>query len=344
MREVWVCFSTHRIEILPFAQNYMQNADLIILEEPYNPYLDKFLKEEIDEDTYLKTEEFWFPQFVRETLKILRELYKRGKKILQIEPYLEKIKLIQEKLEKEEKINLNSDEVLREVYKAENKAVGKLLEFYEASIKKDFETVVEKVKEFSKADAERFRLRDYLRAKKIIENLPQKGKVYIEAGTIHQYLKKLLILVLRKNTKVLHKFLLEEVFKPLFNKPFIFPPGEALTLRYIFSLKKNDLLENILAARSLIYIRIIPKDELIPTEKNPFPHLKKELKAILMVNLLNFEDCKNLYKRLMFIKDSEEGEKEVESYVKKYLGTPIHIPDDVFFIRIWNNLKNGQSF
>lgn len=342
--EVLLSFSTHRTEVLPFAKGYLEQADWIILEEPYNPDFKRFLSEELDEETYLKTEDFWFPRFVKETLRMLRGFYKEGKKILQIEPYLERVKLIQERLERDESIDLDSDEELRKIYFLENNAVGKLLEFYEASLKGNFETIIEKVKSFSQADAERFKFRDYLRAKKIVEvlkTLPNEGRVYIEAGTIHQYFKKLLTLALKDKIKVLHKFLLEELFKALFHKPFVFPPGELLTLRYIFNLKKRDALENLLSARSLIYIKIIPKDELVPTEKDPFPHLRRELKAIMMTERLSFEDCKILYKRLFFIKDPEEGEREVENYIRKVLGSAVNLPDDSFFISIRNSFKRS---
>lgn len=344
MMEVLVSFSTHRVEVLPFARGYMEQADWIILEEPYNPDFNRFLSEEVDEEIYLKTEDFWFPQFVMETLKMLKGFYKEGKRILQIEPYLERIKSIQERLERNESIDFDSDEELKKIYSLENKAVGKLLEFYEASFKGDFETIIEKVKSFSRADAERFKFRDYLRAKRIVEvlnTLPNEGKIYVEAGTIHQYFKKLLTLALKHKIKVAHKFLLEELFKALFQKPFVFPPGELLTLRYIFNLKKNDELENLLSARSLIYIKIIPKEELMPTENDPFPHLKKELKAVVMTERLSFEDCRWLYKRLFFIKDPEEAEREVENYIRKVLGIPINLPDDAFFVKIWNSFKRS---
>ncbi|WP_038056212.1 hypothetical protein [Thermodesulfobacterium hydrogeniphilum] len=316
-RLVTVAFSPHRVETLPFAEKLMSQHDIIILEEPPNKLFQNFLKEEISIEEYLKNTDFWFPTFIKESLKILRGLYKKGKKIFQVEPYLEKVAFIQKELENGNNIEkiINTPE-LKEIYQVENKAIGKLLEYYKVSLKDSFENIIEAVKTFSKADAERFRLRDYLRAQAIIKLLPEKGKVYIEAGTIHVYFKKLLHIHLGKTWRISHKYLLEKVLKSLIGKAWVFPPGELLTLRYILKRKENKEKENLLAARSLIYIKIIPKEELLPTPEEPFPHLKKELKAIQMVDKLSFQDCAKLYKELFFIKNNEESEKIVEKYLK----------------------------
>ena len=315
-----IAFSPHRIETLPFAQKLMQKHDFIILEEPKNPLFYAFLKNEVSLEEYLKSSDFWFPEFVKETLLLMKNFYNQGKIILQVEPYLEIVNRFQNSLEKGENLeNLLNDPEIKEVYLKENKAVGKLIEFYEASIGDDFLRIVSTVKEFSKADAERFRLRDYLRAKAVLELLPSKGKIYIESGTIHIYFKKLLHIYLKKTWKIFHKFLLEDFLKPKFNKPWIFPPGELLTLRYILKRKEDPHIENLLAARSLIYIKIIPKEEIIPTPEDPFPHAKREIEAINMVNKLSFEDCKILYKSLFFIKNYLEAKEIVKTYVlKKY--------------------------
>jgi len=315
-----IAFSPHRIETLPFAQKLMQKHDFIILEEPKNPLFYAFLKNEVSLEEYLKSSDFWFPEFVKETLLLMKNLHNQGKVILQVEPYLEIVSRFQNSLEKGENLeNLLNDPEIKEVYLKENKAVGKLIEFYEASIGDDFLKIVSTVKEFSKADAERFRLRDYLRAKAVLELLPSKGKIYIESGTIHIYFKKLLHIYLKKPWKIFHKFLLEDFLKPKFNRPWIFPPGELLTLRYILKRKEDPHIENLLAARSLIYIKIIPKEEIIPTPEDPFPHAKREIEAINMVNKLSFEDCKILYKSLFFIKNYLEAKEIVKTYVlKKY--------------------------
>ncbi len=316
-RIITIGFSPHRIETLYFAEKLMKEHDIIVLEEPYNEMFFSFLEDKIPLETYLENNDFWFPEFIKRASLILKNLYKEKKKIFQIDPYLEKVSLIQKRISEEENLkNILQDEELKKVYEVEHKAIGKLLEFYQLSMGDDFLKIVEAVKTFSKADAERFRLRDKLRAKAILKILPEKGKIYIEAGTIHIYFKKLLHLYLGKAWKIRHKFLLEDYLKPIIGKAWLFPPGEILTLRYILKRKENQQIENLLSARSLIYIKIIPKEELVPSEKEPFPHLKKELKAIKMVNMLSFENCKRLYKELFFIKEPESALRVVEEFIR----------------------------
>ncbi|MDF2953137.1 MAG: hypothetical protein OD816_000382 [Thermodesulfobacterium sp.] len=316
-RLITLGFSPHRIETLPLAEKLMKEHDIIILEEPYNELFFSFLENKISLETYVENNDFWFPNFVKRASLILKNLYNQGKKIFQIEPYLERVLLIQNKLaEGQTPEEILQDSKLKEVYHIENRAIGKLLDYYKTSLENNFSKIIEAVKVFSKADAERFRLRDKLRAKAILKILPERGKVYVEAGTIHIYLKKLLHIYLGKQWKIRHKFLLENYFKPLTGKSWIFPPGELLTLRYILKRKEDPQAENLLAARSLIYIKIIPKEELVPSEKELFPHANKELKAIQMVNKLSFNECATLYRELFFIKDPDKAKKVVENFLK----------------------------
>jgi len=316
--ETIIGFSPHRVEVLPFAEKHMQGSDLILLEEPADPYFPKFLEGSLSADEYLSKKDFWFPGFAKESLKLLKCLYSSGCQILQVEPYFEALSIIQNAITRGDDLaEVLKRKDYREVYEAENLATGKLLAYYKATLEEDFEAIIGKVIEFSKADAERFRLRDRLRAeaiKKILEK-NRAEKVYIEAGTIHIYFKKLLHIFLKNTCQVKHAFLLEPVVKALTGKPWIFPPGELLTLRFILKRKRNPEVEKLLAARSLIYIKIIPKEEFFPTQEEPYPHLKAELKAISLVNKLSFEDCRKLYKKLFFIKSWQDALKEVEKLV-----------------------------
>ncbi|AIH03479.1 hypothetical protein [Thermodesulfobacterium commune] len=318
--EIIVGFSTHRIEVLPFAKDFMESAEVIILEEPPNEKFCSVLEGKISEEDYVLNEEFWFPEFEKQTLKLLKNFHQQGKKIFQIEPYLEGVKILQQRAEGIVSHQSIDEVLLERIAETEKNAIGKLLRFYEVSLTGDFEKIVDSVKDFSKADAERFRLRDQLRVEAILKVLLslKQGlkKVYVEAGTIHLYFKKLLQLNTLSLGKVSQFFLLQKVLKSLVGKPYVFPPGELLTLRYIFNRKENPKTENLLAARSLVYIKIIPKEELLPHEENPFPHLKEELHAIKLIERLDFEDCKRLYSKLFWIKDYKEARKLVEDYLK----------------------------
>ena len=316
--EVLIGFSPHRIEVLPWAKRFMEKADVIILEEPANLSFKRLLEEKLTIDEYLDGSDFWFPGFVKETVKVLKNFLQEGTKIFQIEPYFTFLRKIQQ----EEDKRLVDRYVYRRVYEVEHIATLKLLEYYEASLSKDFDEVVSAVVEFSKADAERFRLRDRLRAiavSRLIRSLKSSKSIYIETGTIHVYFKKLLHQMLKDVARIKHVYLLEKVLKRMVGKAWVFPPGETLTLRYILKNKPDPEKERLLAARSLIYIKIIPKEELVPTEKEPYPHLKQELSAIEMVGRLSFEDCKKLYKEIFFIKDYREARDWVKNYIKTNL-------------------------
>jgi len=122
---ITIGFSPHRVETLPFAEKLMNQHDIIILEEPPNTLFYKVLEEKISLEEYVKNTEFWFPGFTKESLKILRKFYKSGKKIFQIEPYLEKVALIQKELEEGKEIGeIIEDPELKEIRIALRKANG----------------------------------------------------------------------------------------------------------------------------------------------------------------------------------------------------------------------------
>lgn len=56
-------------------------------------------------------------------------------------------------------------------------------------------------------------------------------------------------------------------------------------------------LADLLAARSLIYIKLIEKDELIPGASTA-PHAEGEIRINAMVDRLSFEDCEMIFDRI----------------------------------------------
>lgn len=313
--EVNIVFSSHRIEFLSSIANYMQQSNLIILEEAPNDMFRKMLKEEITIKEYLEEELFEFPEFSYRFYKILQGLYKNGKEILQIEPYMERLLKIYDMFSNgktPQEVELIPE--LKEVYEVEKKATKELIDFYEASISSPFNEIVEIVKKFAKADAERFRLRDSLRANEILSSLPKKGRIFIEAGAIHQYLSRLLSEKLSNLCKVNKIFSLEDKVKKITGKRWLFPFGDILTLRYIFCKRENEELENILSARSIIYIMLIEKEEMLPDKKNKTPHLMDEIEVLRMVKKLSFKDCEKLYREIRF-KDKEKAKGIVNNFV-----------------------------
>jgi len=71
-------------------------------------------------------------------------------------------------------------------------------------------------------------------------------------------------------------------------------PGDLLTLHYIFNARSDPEREDLLAARSLIHIKLIGKEELAPGA-DPTPHLTDEILAYRLSGRLFHEDCAALY-------------------------------------------------
>lgn len=298
---ITIAFSSHRAESIPFAKKLMEDHDFIILEEAPNPRFTDMLNKKISIDAYVRDEETEFPEFSRRYYKALRELYKKGKKILQIEPYMEQLMHIHSLFSEGKKPNdILMIKGLSKVYETERKVTAALLYFYETSLRNIFQKAVEAVKNFARADAERFRLRDTMRAKAISKTLVDDNKVYIEAGGIHVYLEKSLKKIPGEIYHIKTVFLLEPIIKKLIGKKEVFGPGDHLTINYILNKKMNNNYETLLAARSLIYIKLLIKEEMLPSKKEKIPHIKDEIMANELVKGLTIAQCEELFKKIRF--------------------------------------------
>lgn len=312
---ITIGFSSHRIEVIPFAKILMEYHDVIITEEAQNPKFKDMLSKKISVDEYLSEIDTGFPEFSRRMYKLLRMFYQRGKMILQVEPYIERLMRIHEMFfEGKEPSDVLKVLDLKEVYEAEKKATGALLYFYELSMGKSFEEIIEAVKNFARADAERFRLRDRMRAEAISRILPEDKSVYIEAGAIHIYFEKSLRYRLRNRRKIKTVFLLESVVRKLRGKKQVIAPGDILTEHYIFRRKKNEDFENLQAARALVYIQILEKEEMTPSRTEKTPHIKDEIRAIELADKLTLEQCKEIYKKIRF-RDRHQALETVHDYI-----------------------------
>jgi len=88
----------------------------------------------------------------------------------------------------------------------------------------------------------------------------------------------------------------------------LYGPGDQLTLLYIFHPGILDRRrEKLLAARSIIYSKIVEKDELAD-DLNRFPHLRDELDCIRITKQLSVEDCRRLFPLLRCAKSSAARE------------------------------------
>ena len=318
---ITIAFSSHRVESIPFAKKLMEDHDFIILEEAQNPLFTDMLIKKISIDSYIREEETEFPEFSRRYYKVLRELYKKGKIIVQIEPYIEQLMNIHSLFSAGKKpTDIMKIKGLSKIYETERKATATLLYFYETSLRNNFQTAVEAVKKFARDDAERFRLRDTMRAKAISKILIDDSKVYIEAGGIHIYLENILNRISGKRFRIKTTFLLEPVIRKITGERDALGPGDLLTIHYILNKKKNDDYETLLAARSLIYIKLIIKEEILPSRNEKTPHTKDEIMANEMVKGLTAVQCEELFKKIRF-----QNRQETLEILYRYSRGKLHL-------------------
>jgi hypothetical protein len=162
--DAFIGFSSHRPEIVPLAAEYMAHAGVICLEEPPSESFLPMLNREVSVEDYLLTLDVGYPEFSRRMCHLLREMHARGKRIVQVEPFLEHLLHIHERFTAgDAPTDLPRGTPLFEVYEAERKATASLISFYAAAADSGFERVVETVKQFARSDARRFVLRDRMR-------------------------------------------------------------------------------------------------------------------------------------------------------------------------------------
>ena len=291
-----VGLTPHRLEFLPETIRLMEDHEVIILEEPPEAGFREMLRGELEIEKYVEESEAGFPEYAKAAYQEFRRLYTQGKTFCQIEPYLERWVIIRRLLDEglpAEKVKRLPD--LARVYEMEHETFGKLLDYY-AAMGGDFETLVTKIKDFARADAQRIALRDEMRAEEILKCLRRLSprSVYVEAGYIHIKLVYLLARRLPPGWKLKVKNLLLQATHARGLAKFLPSPGDGLTSYYLFAGRHREIDENLLAARSLVYIKLIEKNELKPTAEEPFPHLTNELFWRLFVGELSYEDCRQL--------------------------------------------------
>jgi hypothetical protein len=315
---ITIGFSAHHIEVLPFFRRQMERHRVIVLEEPPSANFSLMLDSRLSIDDYIMELDSQFPHFDRHMCELLREFHAEGRHILQVEPYLEMLLEIHQLFAagktKDDVMDLAG---LREVYMAERNATGALLAYYASSTRAPFAQVVEAVKAFARADAKRLTFRERLRAQVIASLLQDAQSVFIEAGYIHfplyTYLNRELgSHKIHKKICVVH--LLGPVIKSLSGRRRNLGPGDILTLHYAFHRDLKRVCADLLAARSLIYIKLIEKDELIPGASTA-PHAEGEIRINAMVDRLSFEDCEMIFDRIRFA-----GRKQALYLVEEYLG------------------------
>jgi hypothetical protein len=311
-----LALSNHRPESVIPAQRLMARHDAVILEEPPDDHFQKMLSGELGIEAYLRELDLEYPEFGIRMSEVLQEFHASGKNLYQIEPFLEKLLEIHEFFaEGGRPDDLKKGTDLYKVYDAERMATAALLDFYKVSVSGAFEKSVDAVKRFARADAERFLLRDRMRADAIVAVLDRPGSYYVEAGQIHYFLWRELKRRLPPNYPLNIRFLMSEAVREMGYRGHLYGPGDLLTLIYIFHPKRNDRREDVLAARALIYSKVIAKEEILESA-DPYPHTRDELETNAMVGNLTLEDCGRLFPSICRA-SSETARERVRKYLSR---------------------------
>ena len=177
--------------------------------------------------------------------------------------------------------------------------IGQILkEYYTTLGKKDFDKLVDLTIKFAKLDAERIKFRCELRARKIAELINQgllSGKIVIHTYHLHDILVKYIedkVKDYEIQVVNLHKLVLEKLGIQMPTHP-----GRELTLCYVYGRRLSNEEEKLLAARSVMYVRMLPRFELRPSPQNEYPHTWKDYEILTFVNKLSYDECRNEYLR-----------------------------------------------
>jgi hypothetical protein len=311
---ITVGFVSHHVEALPYIRKQMERHEITVLEEPSNPAFSLMLSGDLPPDEYLLEVDSEFPVFDRLLCGVLREVHGVGRRILQVEPYLERLIAIHELLAGGGTVpDVLASDSLRDVYRMERDATKALIDYYARSVSRPFVEVVEAVKTFAAVDAKRLVLRDRLRAQAIAGAAAPGDSIFVEAGYIHYSLYRHLLDQSGGSRNVRVRFLLDPAVRKLRAKRRNLGPGDVLTLRHALRRHPSSSLADLLAARSLIFIKLIQTEELLPGA-SPWPHAADEARVNGMVDRLSWEDCQRLFEEIRLLRQDRALQK-VEAFL-----------------------------
>lgn len=319
-----LAMSSHRLETIPLAEPLMRNHEVIVLEEPKTPGFEEMLEGNLPVDDYLMAVGPAFPRFAKSSYLLVRALHQEGRSVVQLDPFLDELADIHDFFADGGRPEQIDPASLRgQVYGAERSWTESLVEFYRTSRENlPFSDVIKSVEEFARADALRGRLRDELRAKALVEQLPVTKPAYIEAGYIHLWLHRRLRERLGDHLQT--KRLLESISHERTGRRQVLGPGDHLTNLLTLKPDKRTRKTELLAARSVIHNRIIIRDELEPTKTEPFPHTKDEIRCGELVAALDAADCQHLYPLVHRLEQTDVAIHIVEDYLRRVRGVRVN--------------------
>ena len=287
--------ANHRPETVAAAQRLMARHDAVILEEPVDPRFLPMLTGQVAIDTYLEAQDVEYPEFSRRMAAVLRERHRAGTRLYQIEPFVDHLLAIHGQFASgESPSDLPAGTAIHRVYLAEREATAALIDFYTVSASGPIAAVIEAVKRFARSDARRFALRDRMRAAAMVDVINACGRTYIEAGPIHFPLWHELKRRLPPGYPLGTHFLMTDAVRSMGYRSHLYGPGDILTLHYRFHPDRRFQTEDLLAARALVYSKLIAKEEIVDADE-PYPHTRDELEVGAMTARLSLPDCRRLY-------------------------------------------------
>jgi hypothetical protein len=311
--------------MIPFTADLMKQNEAIFLEEPPAEGFEDMLAGTLSVEDYLQPIDVEYPAFSRAMCHLLRELKAEGKQIFQVEPFLAALLDVHNFFaDGHVPQDLSRSSLLYPVYAAERRATGALLAYYRTVMTGSFEESLEVIKEFARQDAARFRLRDSLRAQALERLIQPFHSGYIEAGVIHYSLWRLLRHRVPSLRDLRLVFLADQALSTIGRKGHLYGPGDQLTLLYIFHPNLNQpKREALLAARALVYAKLINKNE-IAEASDTMPHLLDELACIQMTGRLSLDDC-----RCLFNKVRRAGTQKAHEIVDDFVGHSVSMYKEV---------------
>ncbi len=298
LRKLILGYTSYRQETIPFVQDKMLEYQCVALEEPPTPGFEEMLRLEMNIEDYLMLTDFGFPEFARKQCRLLQNLHSRNIAVIQVDPFLEELACIHEFFASGGSPHeIETGTRVRQVYDCERDWTAKLVDFYEKALSSDFSSVIRAVQEFARADSRKGRFRDVLRAQALENLFSRYEKLYVEAGYIHFVLLRELRKRLPADARLLTFYSLQDYFMSRIGKRQIMGPGDVLTLIYTWNYDYSGPRANLLAARSLIYNKLIQKHEL-EAGVSDFPQSNDEIRAVSLSGSLDLEQCARLYPQI----------------------------------------------
>jgi hypothetical protein len=318
---ITVGLSAHRVETLAPAEAAMAGHRLVALEEPPTDFFQAMLASRITITKHLDDLVPEFPEYSRRQCVMLRRLHRQGLQVVQVEPFMAELEAIHDLFDAGGKPGDLEHNVIRwQVYLAEKRWTSALLAYYAASASNDFDQMTDAVCTFARADAERGRLRDAMRADQLAGLLSEDGGIFAEAGYVHAGLIGALRRRVPAGVPVRPRWLMAPVVHELSGSSLLLAPGDRLTLAMTCRHRRKRALDQttarLLAARSLIQVIISVKEEMVPCADLPFPHTLDDIRSCQLVERLGYEDCRHLYAAARNL-PSSESRALVEQYAAR---------------------------